>query len=575
MLAVATILNFSTTTSSNPVVTLRHGGQLRGLTAPFGSSMIDAFIGVRYAEPPVGNLRFKKPLEAEAWSGLKEANQTGSVCFQGTPDGRTVGSEDCLYLNIYRPAQNASDDSKANKAVMVWIHGGGYVQGSGNEYPGAPLSANGDVIVITINYRLGAFGFLADELGNGNFGLWDQRAALQWIQKNIGAFGGDPDKVTIFGQSGGAASVSALMMSKRTDGLFARGIQQSGSLQIPGWYSSEKNQQLKRTRLRANTNCSPGTRNIFSCFVGLTSEQAFAASIYATNPILPSWAPTADNDFFPSDISEEGFSPSQKYDLLAGFNAQEGRLFLTLSLRAFPDVNITNGVSQEMAERILSNECSRAFTPNSPAMCQYFLDTLYRLKHSRSDRVRAIRLTDILGEVNINADIQRQIEKSSEGNHSTYAYYYTQLLPPSLFGSLTPDWLRQSADHGEELPLVFGLPALKQDANTIWSDIIGSDPATSSILDTSYPPSLADFSDTVMTMWTNFATSGNPNKPKELPRGVPRWPEYSKYNSKFMQLHSNYTGLIRTPHKSRLEAVRKNLLSATRLQYLADNQQCV
>lgn len=88
-----------------------------------------------------------------------------------------------------------------------------------------------------------------------------------------------------------------------------------------------------------------------------------------------------------------------RYDLLAGFNAQEGRLFLTLSLRAFPDVNITNGVSQEMAERILSNECSRAFTPNSPAMCQYFLDTLYRLKHSRSDRVRAIRLTDILGKI--------------------------------------------------------------------------------------------------------------------------------------------------------------------------------
>lgn len=197
---------------------------------------VTRFLGVRYASPPVGALRWRAPQPAAPWQGVQSATKVGASCIQaptmsldnGGGDTRPL-AEDCLFLNVWTP--NASTGSKL--PVMVWIHGGALVFGSGGVpvYDGTPLAARG-AVVVGLNYRLGALGFfahpaLANEGGDVNFGLLDQIAALQWVKRNLAAFGGDPDNVTIFGQSAGAESVLALFASPLAHSLFARGIAQS------------------------------------------------------------------------------------------------------------------------------------------------------------------------------------------------------------------------------------------------------------------------------------------------------------------------------------------------------------
>lgn len=217
------------------------GGQITGVTSEDGETLI--YKGVPYAAAPVGDLRWKAPQPVEEWDGIKACDEFSKICLQSTTaygdfqkefydDPYPEMSEDCLYLNVWTPAK--SSDEKL--PVMVYIHGGG--NGSGwsyeKEFDGEAIADNG-CILVTINYRLGIFGFLAsEELAeesdgcSGNYGLMDQLAALQWVQDNIAAFGGDPDNVTMFGQSAGAMDMTLLALSEKTEGLVDRAIFQSG-----------------------------------------------------------------------------------------------------------------------------------------------------------------------------------------------------------------------------------------------------------------------------------------------------------------------------------------------------------
>ncbi|MDP4098901.1 carboxylesterase/lipase family protein [Paenibacillus sp. P96] len=212
-------------------------GELQG-TAADGTI---SWKGIPYAQPPVGNLRFRAPQPPQAWEGIRDASQFGPVCPQpgrsaegifGSRTGQPAPSEDCLYLNVWAPIADAP-----SYPVMVWIHGGAFVTGSGSMslYDGATLARNGSVVVVTINYRLGPFGFLhlspfGEELAS-NAGLLDQIAALRWVQDHIRAFGGDPDNVTIFGESAGAMSIAALLAMPAAKGLFRKAVLQSGASQ--------------------------------------------------------------------------------------------------------------------------------------------------------------------------------------------------------------------------------------------------------------------------------------------------------------------------------------------------------
>ncbi|MGR4864306.1 carboxylesterase/lipase family protein [Caulobacter sp. LARHSG274] len=217
-----------------PIIAHVDGGMIAGKS----TGGVAAFLGVPYAAAPVGDLRWRAPRPVAPWTGIRPATTYAPVCRQTASWITEPQSEDCLYLNVWAPAA----PGKARLPVMVWIHGGGFFGGSGSQplYDGAQLVRR-DVIVVTLNYRLGLFGFFSHpELGaespdgaSGDQGLLDQIAALEWVQRNIGGLGGDPKRVTIMGESAGAISVAALVVSPRAKGLFQRAISQSGNVGLP------------------------------------------------------------------------------------------------------------------------------------------------------------------------------------------------------------------------------------------------------------------------------------------------------------------------------------------------------
>ena len=217
--------------SLNDPAIVTESGPLKGIVG----EQMDAYLGIPYAAPPAGALRWMPPQPFRRWHGMLDATAFGNECPQTGTDDDVVGDENCLFLNVYTPGVKKKQGKHDGLAVMVWIHGGGLTSGAGSDFDPTPLVEGGGVIVVTINYRLGVLGFLAhpalDDEGHlaGNYGFMDQQFALRWVQRNIGAFGGDPSRVTIFGESAGGLSIYSEIASPLAAGLFQRAIAQSGA----------------------------------------------------------------------------------------------------------------------------------------------------------------------------------------------------------------------------------------------------------------------------------------------------------------------------------------------------------
>jgi para-nitrobenzyl esterase len=235
LLSVCTALGASAPAqaAAAPVIVATDRGPVSGVATPSGQ----AFLGIPYAAPPVGALRWRPPEPAPRWVGLRDASQFGSGCPQGPSlVGAASLNEDCLYLNVFTPAGGPRDERGQPYPVMVFIHGGGFKTGTGSDYDPGRLVRRG-VVVVTLNYRLGLLGFTAHptltaespDHASGNYGLLDQQAALGWVQHNIAQFGGDPSNVTLFGESAGGLSVHAHLVSAGSAGLFRAAIVQSGA----------------------------------------------------------------------------------------------------------------------------------------------------------------------------------------------------------------------------------------------------------------------------------------------------------------------------------------------------------
>jgi len=313
-------------------------GVFRGVATP----TMNEFLGIRYAQAPTGDLRWKPPLPALRAHGIQEATQFGNHCPQPpSPFGLASATEDCLFLNVFAPAagDNRADAREhfGHRPVMFWIHGGALVVGESDDYNPQSLVAQG-VVVVTVNYRLGALGFLAhpalsaeaadpDNDGDqdrapasGNYGIMDQQLALQWVRRNIAAFGGDPDNVTVFGESAGGLSTFSNLVSPRARGLFDRAIVESGaySLTLPSLATAE----AQGTAFAAAEGCASQTA---ACLRALTVAQVLAgenAGGYVTNldgRVLPLSIDTA--------LATGQFN---RVPVMNGSNHDEWRLFVAL-----------------------------------------------------------------------------------------------------------------------------------------------------------------------------------------------------------------------------------------------------
>jgi para-nitrobenzyl esterase len=474
-------------TGSSPL--LQHavrtaGGLITGVRGTVEG--VAAFKGIPFAAPPVGNLRWKPAQPAAAWHGVRAADKFAAVCLQPhqpqrVPNNRAVDlpdsppmSEDCLYLNVWTPARSA----RAKLPVMVWIFGGAYTEGSGSSPhdQGDHLAAKG-VVVVTFNYRLGAFGFLAHpELtaesphhASGNYALSDALAALQWVQRNIAAFGGDPGNVTIFGESAGAAISAALVGAPPAHGLFRRAISESGTWMGLTLLPMRTRESAEQQTVKAAT--ALGAPN-------LAALRALPADVVATK--LPKQGMIIDGWIIPEDLTRTFAEGRQNaVDVLVGSNRDEG--------------SFASGIGPPMTAQRWKESAAQRWGSLAPlGLAAYPAGT-----DAEAAAASIGSFADNMAWISrVYAARQRAIGKRA------YVYHFVHVPP------YAPDARNLGVCHTCEMVYVFNhLDALRQ-----FPDSASPDLARSSEADTRMAEMTSSY-------WVNFAKSGDPNGP-----GLPNWP---------------------------------------------------
>lgn len=456
-------------------------GSVDGSTSADGKVQI--FKGVPYAAPPVGALRWKEPQPMPSWQGVRKAAAFGAQCMQARVFDdmvfRDAGpSEDCLYLNVWTP--KASPDAKL--PVMVWIYGGGFQAGATSEprQDGEHLAHKG-VVVVSMNYRLGIFGFFSHpELtresphhASGNYGLQDQAAALQWVHKNIAAFGGDPENVTIFGESAGSFSVSALMVSPISEGLIHQAIGESGAFfgrTLPAKALPESEQDGVKFGVAIGSDTLEKLR-------AMTAQQLLDAAMKDRNAFR--FGPNVDGYFFPEAPAEIYAKGKQAHvALLAGWNRDEGNYHGYFGTEAPTKENYLKKINQTFGDK--ASEVLKVF----PA------ETDEQAKSS----------ADLLATANfIGFGTWKWIEMQTRSGYApVYRYKFDD--PPPLAAAAPPTTDRPRAYHSAEIEFVFGMLDSKR---------------------LPWRPEDYALSERMGSYWTNFAKTGNPNA-----AGLPPWPAY-------------------------------------------------
>ncbi|MGW5363672.1 carboxylesterase/lipase family protein [Actinopolymorpha pittospori] len=476
----------------------------RGLVEGTATKDYELFQGIPYAAPPVGPLRWKAPQPAAAWRGVRHATTLGGPCAQGPgeiPGGTT--NEDCLYLNVTSPtgvaSKNASEDTSKNtstsaaksttrakerpRPVIVWVHGGGFTSGAGSNYDARKLAVRGDAVVVTLNYRLGVFGFFAHPVlpGSGTFGLQDQIAALGWVHRNIAAFGGDPHNVTMAGESAGGMSTCAFLTSPAAKGLFDKAIMQSGSCMLnwptntwyPGLEGFGPYAPLSEVEDFGNE-----TANELGCTDPKTAVACLrklpAQTVLGTQ--MPYNRPAYDTPLLPSDPADAlRAGHFTRIPVISGGNRDEGAGNAAaletnghLTEQAYLDL-LTETFGADNGARVAQRYPASAYASPAQAWAAVITDQPWSCPTLTGDGLLAARTT-------------------------TYAYEFADRTAPNL-GAPPPAGFQLGAAHAFDLPYVF-------DFSTFFD----------------LRPDQQALSDQMIEYWTRFATTGNPNGP-----GLPTW----------------------------------------------------
>ena len=441
------------------------------------NASVRVFRGIPYAAPPVGKLRWRAPQPVARWGGVRKADQFGAICMQAAFRGGATAtppanppkmSEDCLFLNVWTAAPSASE----RRPVMVWIHPGGYNTGSGSMpgYDGEALARKG-VVLVTINYRLGVFGFFShpeltkesENHASGNYGLMDEVAALQWVQKNIAAFGGDPHRVTVFGDSAGSASIANLLGSPRAKGLFQRASGESGawmgiSLQ-PTRTLAEAEQAGVKMAEELHTKSLEELR-------AMPAEDLLKGGRGA-GVVIDGW-------FIPQDVATT-FAEGKQNDvpLIVGSNKDEGTFFLQPT------------TAEKFIERSRTRFGGQA-------------DAFLKLYPAGSDEeASASQLAAFRDELAFVMRVWARAQAKT-GHSKTFVYYFTH-QPPAPVGATSRGGFGSGATHGSEAQYIFQNLLLPR----AWTDLD------------------RQVSDVMSSYWVNFATTGDPNR-----KGLAKWPAF-------------------------------------------------
>lgn len=475
----------ATMVSTESAVTVT-GGQIRGIASD-GNPNIIAFKGVPFAAPPVGELRWRPPAPVVPWTSIRQAATNGSACPQRGPAPQ---NEDCLYLNVWAPRTAAKP-----LPVMVWIHGGGFRLGTGSSTDGAPLASKG-VVLVTLNYRLGVFGFFAhpalsaesDRRASGNQGLQDMVAGLRWVRDNIASLGGDPKRVTIFGESAGAGAVMALMLVPEAKGLFQRAIAESPyvhgwdrPLATParGWFPAEDvGRELGKALGATGDNALASMRAATTAAIMKVADEGPLFKWTGTV-----WAPNVDGWTIPADPIAM-YTAGRQHDvpLIAGVNDNEGSLFRArFNLR---DVSAFE---------------SYVRTDFGPVASQVLAH--YGVK---STDAIAAGLDALIHDMFFAGPARLQMRAHTKVPSKAWLYHFAQ-VPPTAGGKSF------GAHHAAEIPYVFG--EMTATGETPWTE---ADRQVSNLM---------------MGYWTQFAATGDPNR-----GGLPAWPAFDERNDVYLTL---------------------------------------
>ncbi|MFW9866769.1 MAG: carboxylesterase/lipase family protein [Candidatus Thorarchaeota archaeon] len=453
---------------------------------------IQKFKGIPYAEPPVENLRFSSPILKKPWSGVLDCTKFGPVVPQResffTPQPPPLQDEEkCLTLNIWTPGL---DDTK--RPVLFWIHGGGFSFGSGSLTNGTNLAKFGNTAIVSINYRLGIFGyiFIQDELAN--LGQLDQITALQWVRDNITFFGGDPNRVTIFGESAGGVAVSSLMAMPAAKGLFKRVISQSGAVHPGGFHPKGGIRGAERIMAELGLKAfdveglkNVPTQKIVDVQTKMELEarakgRTFPYGVFVDGKTLPKHPLEAIRDGFASDL-----------ELIVGTNQDEAKLYTALT----PPSNILD--EEGLFKR--THNMIRFFNQDE-SVAQKVIETY---KEARKDTL-PIEPQEILDAISTDFRFRvsgiRLAEAQCKHQRNVFSYLFTY-KSPEMGGKL-------GACHGLEIAFVFG---------TLGDKARGIVPKRSNETDI--------LSEKMMNSWISFARNGNPNHD-----GIPKWNQYELKN---------------------------------------------
>ena len=445
-----------------------------------------AFLGVPFAKPPVGGLRWRAPEPAEPWEGVRDASAFGNAAAQ--PDHPIPGfaasgtrSEDCLYLNVYAPAADGG-----SRPVMLWIHGGGFTHGTGSEplYNGGPLAERGDVVVVTINYRLGALGYLylgahgGDEWGaTANAGQLDQVAALQWVQDEISSFGGDAGNVTIFGQSAGAGAVSALLAMPAAQGLFHKAIMESGG---GGDADSVQGASASAELLLEELGLEEPDE---SALLALSTDSILAAQAELTGRAR--FRPVVDGSVVPettATVAARGGLAS--IPVMLGTNRDEMKQFRAMQVR------------EPLEDVGLLDEVRAAMPAGKDGEAERVIEVIRESRSSRGLPSDNRDVSDVVATQPMRVASAHLAELQGAHQAKTFHYFF-EWESPARRGAL-------GSCHSLEMPFVFGtLDAPTQDR------FAGTGPEAELL------------SEQMMDAWLSFARSGDPSH-----EGIGVWPMY-------------------------------------------------